>query len=115
MSCSFRSKKTFEPEATISRTTCGPAALKSWSPTLKNETSPDNFSTSASASDSVGTSSATMIFSAVLIIPGEVEEPLDKFILSSSGLADKLQAMQVHAPAKINLSLEIRERRPDGF
>jgi 4-diphosphocytidyl-2-C-methyl-D-erythritol kinase len=56
-----------------------------------------------------------MIFSVVLVIPDEVEESLDKFILSSSGLADKLQVMQVYAPAKINLSLEIRERRPDGF
>ena len=56
-----------------------------------------------------------MILSAIFVIPGEVEESLDKFILSSSGLADKLQAMQVYAPSKINLSLEIRERRPDGF
>jgi 4-diphosphocytidyl-2-C-methyl-D-erythritol kinase len=30
-------------------------------------------------------------------------------------MTEKLQAMQVYAPAKINLSLEIRERRPDGF
>ena len=34
---------------------------------------------------------------------------------SSSDLADKLQVMQVFAPAKINLSLRILGRRDDGF
>ena len=34
---------------------------------------------------------------------------------SSSDLADKLQVMQVFAPAKINLSLRILSRRDDGF
>ncbi len=59
-----------------------------------------------------------MILSAAFVIPSEVEESLTLDIRDVSTPLDmtiEMQAMQVFAPAKINLSLKILSRREDGF
>ena len=59
-----------------------------------------------------------MILSAAFVIPSEAEESLTLDIRDVSTPLDmtiEMQAMQVFAPAKINLSLKILSRRKDGF
>ena len=59
-----------------------------------------------------------MILSAAFVIPSEAEESLTLDIRDVSTPLDmtiEMQAMQVLAPAKINLSLKILSRREDGF
>jgi 4-diphosphocytidyl-2-C-methyl-D-erythritol kinase len=59
-----------------------------------------------------------MILSAAFVISSEAEESLTPDIRDVSTPLDmtiEMQAMQVFAPAKINLSLKILSRREDGF